>query len=320
MNWSKRKERFTIAFYNVENLFDTENNPLTSDDDFTPSSKRHWNKKKYLNKIKKITSVISQIGTEESILPPVIIGVAEVENTKVIADLVNHKHLSQYNYGYVHYDSPDERGIDVALLYNKLFFDVISSKTYPLYLTSTTGEIDYTRDLLVVKGKLNGELIHVFVNHWPSRRDDSDMETKEKRIKAAKQVLEVVEVIKQEEKEAKFIIMGDFNDDPISESISDFLVTDEFYNPMKTLFKKGVGTLTYHKEWHLFDQIIISKGFLDSRISKQTFLKACILNKKWLRFYKGKFKNSPFRTYIGPWYQGGYSDHFPVYLIFKHDK
>ncbi len=319
MSKTRRKNRFTIAFYNVENLFDTVDNPLTADDDFTPLSKRRWNTKKYKHKIKKITSVISQLGSNQSAFPPAIVGLVEVENAKVIKDLIKHKNLSKFNYSYVHYDSPDERGIDVALMYNKDFFEVISSSNHPLYLTDEEGKVDYTRDLLVVKGKLNGELIHVLVNHWPSRRD-GDEETKHKRIKAAKLVHEVIDEIKLENKDAKFVIMGDFNDDPTSESILDYLVTDDLYNPMKSLFEKGEGTLTFYKKWHLFDQIIFSRDFFDAEKSKHTFLKANILKKDWLRFYKGKFKDSPFRTYIGPWYQGGFSDHFPVYTIFEKDE
>ena len=318
MSRSKRKNTFTVAFYNVENLFDTVNNPLTADDDFTPKSKRNWNHQKYLHKIKKLTSVIGKIGSNQSAFAPVIVGLAEVENAKVVKDLIRHKNLSKYNYSYVHHDSPDERGIDVALLYNKDFFEVISTDTHSLYLTDELGEVDYTRDLLVVKGSLNSEIVHILVNHWPSRRD-GDEETSLKRIKAAKQAQEVIKGIKLKEKNAKFIIMGDFNDDPTSESVNDFLVTDDLYNPMKSLFKKGKGTSTFYKEWHLFDQIIFSRDFFDSSKSAFTYVKAGIFNKEWLRFYKGKFKNSPFRTYIGPWYQGGYSDHFPVYLTFEKD-
>ena len=316
MSRSKRKNTVNVAFYNVENLFDTVNNPLTADNDYTPVGKHKWNSKKYHQKIRKITAVISQIGKNNSAFPPAIVGLVEVENAKVVKDLVRHKNLSKFNYNYVHYDSPDERGIDVALIYNKDFFEVISTDTHSLYLTDDDGDVDYTRDLLVVKGKLNDELIHVLVNHWPSRRD-GDEETKYKRIKAAKQVQHVINDIKSKEKEARFIIMGDFNDDPTSESVKDFLVTDELYNPMKSLFKKGKGSSTYYDDWHLFDQIIFSRDFFDTEKSTHTFLKATIFNKDWLRFHKGKFKDSPFRTYIGPWYQGGYSDHFPVYLTFE---
>lgn len=315
---SRKKNILTVALYNVENLFDTVNNPKTADDDFTPSSKKRWNVSRYRQKVKKISSVISQLGVNQSAYPPVIIGLVEVENAKVVKDLKRHKNLSKYNYDFVHYDSPDERGIDVALLYNKDFFEVLSSSTHPLTLTDEEGAVDYTRDLLVVKGVFNGDVVHVMVNHWPSRRDGEE-ETKTNRIKAAQLVQSVVQEIKASDEESKFIIMGDFNDDPISESVQDYLVIDDFYNPMKSLFEKGEGTLTYYGKWHLFDQIIFSKDFFDTEKSSLSFLNAKVFKRDWLQIHRGKFKGSPFRTYIGPWYKGGFSDHFPVYVTFEKD-
>lgn len=314
----RRKNKITIAFYNVENLFDTVDNPFTVDDDYTPNGKRRWNLKKYNHKVKKITSIISQIGLESSSIPPVIIGLAEVENSKVLKDITAHKNVSKFNYKYVHYDSLDERGIDVALMYNSDFFEVISSKTYSLLLKDEEGEVDYTRDLLVVKGKLNNEEVYVLVNHWPSRRDGEEV-TAINRIKAANLVQKVISEIKEKEKDPKFIIMGDFNDNPTSKSIQDYLMRDDLYNPMKSLYKKGKGTLTHYKEWHLFDQIIFSRDFFDAEKSHHTFLEAKIFKKEWLKIYKGKYKGSPFRTYIGPFYQGGVSDHFPVYITLEKD-
>lgn len=315
---NRRKNTFTVGFYNVENLFDTVNNPNTADDDFTPNGKHRWNKKKYYQKIRKITSVISQIGKEQSNLPPVIVGLVEVENATVVKDLVRHKNLLKYNYDYVHFESNDERGIDVSLIYNRNFFIELSSKTYSLNLIDDDGSPDYTRDVLVVKGSLYNELVYIIVNHWPSRREGEE-ETKHKRIKAAELNQYIIEEIKKETENPKILIMGDFNDNPTSESIQDHLVSEELYNPMKELYKKGKGTLTYYKEWHLFDQIIISKNFFDSN-SYHSFLKARVFAKDWLRSHRGKYKNSPFRTYIGPWHQGGYSDHFPVYLTFEKEE
>ncbi|WP_369047957.1 endonuclease/exonuclease/phosphatase family protein [Tenacibaculum sp. UWU-22] len=307
---------FTIAFYNTENLFDTEDDPLTLDDDFTPKGRKHWNKKRYKNKIKKITAVIAQLGAKKTQMPPVIVGLVEIENSKVVRDLVQHKNLSKYDYSYIHHESSDERGIDVALLYNKTYFEVIENKTFPLLLKTDEGKRDYTRDILLVKGKLNGELMYIFVNHWPSRRDGEE-KTRHKRIKAAKLVQSIIADIYQTDSNAKIIIMGDFNDEPTSESIKKTLVTDNFYNPMESLFDKGYGSLTYNGKWDLFDQIIFSKNFFQKNAGTHSFLYAEVFNKKWLKVYKGKLKGSPFRTYIGPWYQGGFSDHFPVYLFLE---
>jgi len=311
---TKRKEIFTIGFYNVENLFDVVNNPKTADDDYLPNSRKHWNIKRYSQKIKKLSSVISQLGINYSNHMPAIVGLVEVENSKVVQDLINHKNLENGNYSYVHYDSPDERGIDVALIYNRSFFEVYSSKTYSLEFIEDNGRIDYTRDILRVSGSLNGELVHILVNHWPSRREGEE-ETKANRIKAATVAHKAINDIKSELKDAKIIIMGDFNDDPISDSVKKNLVTEDFFNPMESLFEKGLGSLSFKGKWNLFDQIIFSKNFLSSEKGKHSFLYAEVFNKDWLTVFKGKLKGTPFRTYIGPWYKGGFSDHFPVYAL-----
>ncbi|WP_440120188.1 endonuclease/exonuclease/phosphatase family protein [Tenacibaculum sp. Ill] len=318
MTSNRRRNRYTVAFYNVENLFDTVDNPNTYDNDYTPNGKLRWGRKKYNHKLRKITSVISQLGSNQSAHPPVIVGLVEVENAKVVKDLVKHENLSKFNYDYVHYDSPDERGIDVALMYNKDFFEVIFSETHPLLLTDDEGEVDYTRDLLVVKGVFNDEIVHVLINHWPSRRE-GETETEKNRIKAAQLTRSVMDKIKEEENAPKFIVMGDFNDNPINKSIEEYLMCEDLYNPMKSLYEKGIGTTTHYKNWHLFDQIIFSRDFFDMEKSKHSFLHAKVFNRDWLKIYKGKYEGSPFRTFIGPFYKGGFSDHFPVYITLEKE-
>ncbi len=317
---SKKKENiFTIGFYNVENLFDTIDDPKTLDDDFTSKGKRKWSYKRYKNKIKKLSSVISQLGGERSKRPPVIVGLVEVENAGVVKDLAHSSALRKYHYGFVHYDSPDSRGIDVALLYNKQSFEILRSKSFPLFLKDEEGERDYTRDILAVSGNLNGELVHILVNHWPSRREGVE-ETEYKRIEAAKLVRSIVKTIQSENENAKILIMGDFNDNPKSKSIKQHLITEDFYNPMESLWDRNFkGTLTYEGKWNLFDQIIITKNFLNKENNRHSFKHAEVFNKDWLTVFKGKLKGSPFRTYIGKWYQGGFSDHFPVYVYLKKE-
>jgi predicted extracellular nuclease len=315
----KSKSVFTIGFYNVENLFDTVDDPKTFDDDFTTNGKRKWNNKRYRNKIKKLGSVISKLGKERSSNAPAIVGLVEVENAKVVKDLANSKDLRKHHYGFVHYDSPDDRGIDVALLYNKQLFELLGSEHFPLYLEDDEGKRDYTRDVLVVYGNLKGELVHILVNHWPSRREGAE-ESEYKRVEAAKLNSAIVEVIQAKNDNAKIIIMGDFNDDPTSKSVKEYLVTEDFYNPMKNLLDRdAVGSLTYQKKWNLFDQIILSKNYLGKKEDELYFKHAAVYNKQWLKIVKGKLKGSPFRTYIGPWYQGGFSDHFPVYAFLKKE-
>ena len=162
---------YTIAFYNLENLFDTEKDPNTIDRDFLPWGKKFWTEKKYKKKVYKMGKAISSIAKNKTGKPPVLVGIAEVENAGVIQDLVESKYLKSSNYNFVHYDSPDERGIDVALLINEDYFTLEYSESIPISIFETNGVKDYTRDALYVKGVLNGEQTHVFVCHWPSRRD-----------------------------------------------------------------------------------------------------------------------------------------------------
>ncbi|MGJ8744228.1 endonuclease [Polaribacter sp.] len=306
----------TIGFYNVENLFDTKDDPHTLDDDFTAKGKNKWSYKRYKTKIKKLSSVISQLGNHRSMLPPAIVGLVEVENAKVVSDLVNSSNLRSHHYGFVHYDSPDERGIDVALLYNKQVFELLHSETFPVFLEDDEGNRDYTRDILKVSGNLHGELVHVLVNHWSSRREGTAI-TEHKRIIAAETARDVISQIRDTNFDAKIIIMGDFNDNPASKSVKKNLVLDDFYNPMESILSKGNGTLTYKGKWNLFDQIIFSKNFLEKSEHDLYFKHAEVFNKKWMKVFRGKLKDSPFRTYIGKWYQGGFSDHFPVYAFLK---
>jgi exonuclease III len=312
----KNKQAYTIAFYNLENLFDTVDDPKTLDDDFTPNGRKKWSKKRYKTKIKKLGNVIAQLGTKRSFYTPAIVGVVEVENQAVLNDLVTSKKLKNHHYGIVHYDSPDERGIDVALLYKKELFEVVDSETFPLLLESDNGERDYTRDVLLVKGKLNGELIYVLVNHWPSRRSGEDI-TEKKRIKAAELNSFIVKKITTQDKNAKIIIMGDFNDNPTNISVKKHLVNDAFYNPMERLIQTGNGTLNHKKKWYLFDQIIFSKNFFNVESQKHTFKYAEVFDQHFLKIWDGKYKGNPFRTYIGKWYKGGFSDHFPVYVYLQ---
>lgn len=315
----RKKSISTIAFYNVENLFHPDDDKKTLDDDFTPEGKNKWTLKRYRKKIKKLGSVISQLGMNRSRRPPIIIGLVEVESARVVNDLANSSLLRKYNYDYVHHDSPDDRGIDVALLYNKIGFDLIDSSTYPVFLEDENGERDYTRDILKVSGYLHGELTHILVNHWPSRRDGAE-ETEHKRIEAARVVRTIVDEIRDKEADPRIIIMGDFNDDPTSKSIHEYLVGSDLYNPMESLFDaNSYGSLTYNGKWNLFDQIIFSKNFLEKKEDVYSFYYASVFNKKWMKIYKGKFKGNPFRTYVGRWYQGGFSDHFPVYAFLKKE-
>jgi predicted extracellular nuclease len=312
----QKKDTTTIGFYNVENLFDTVDDPTTFDEDFTSNGKKKWTYKRYKIKIKKLSAVISQLGLNRSKMPPALVGLVEVENAKVVADLANSTSLRKHHYGFAHHDSPDERGIDVALLYNKQVFEFLESETFPVFLTNEEGARDYTRDILKVSGNLHGELVFVLVNHWSSRREGTEI-SEPKRIATATRAREIITNIKEAHFDAKIIIMGDFNDDPTDKSVKS-LVSNDFYNPMEAMLdREKIGSLTYKGKWNLFDQIIFSNNFLKKTPGKLYFKHAEVFNKEWLKIFKGKLKGSPFRTYIGKWYQGGFSDHFPVYAFLK---
>ncbi len=312
---SEEKDLFTIAFYNLENLFDTINDPKTLDDDFTANSTNHWNKKRLNNKIQKLSRVISQIGFEEIGYPPVLLGVAEVENRAVLELLTESKLLKHKNYGIIHFDSPDERGIDTGLLYRKEFFKVVDQHVHEVFVTNEHGERDYTRDILHVEGELQGEPLHLLVNHWPSRRSGTQ-ETSEKRMTVAKINREIIEKIQRESPEKRILVMGDFNDDPFSASVQ-HLTSDQLYNPMATLLSNEEGSLNHDHTWHLFDQILITPNFLAMHENRFRFEHAGIFNPSSIKTFKGPFQGLPFRTFGGRKYLGGYSDHFPVYSIFS---
>lgn len=312
----EQTDYFTIAFYNLENLFDTKNDPYTHDDDFLPNSERRWTRKRYLKKIRKLGYTISQIGVKTSKKLPILVGLAEVENSSVIKDLIKTKFLNNENYDFVHYDSKDERGIDTALIYNKDYFEVLHSEVHSIELLDENGDTDHTRDILTVKGKLNEEVIHVLVNHWPSRRDGAE-ESEFKRITASDKASEVIEQIKNTDSEAKIMVMGDFNDDPSCTSIKRMVNANELFNPMESLLTYSRGSLNYRFQWNLFDQIIFSTNFFEYEPGKHSFSKANVFDEHFLKQFKGKYKGNPFRTYVGLKYKGGYSDHFPVFLLLK---
>jgi hypothetical protein len=311
-----------IAFYNVENLFDTENDSLTFDDDRTPEGKDSWTQERYKQKVANISKVISHIGLKVSKTSPDIIGLCEIENKKVLEDLVSHPKLQKMNYGIVHFDSPDERGIDVALIYKKSVFLPTSFQSRRLLLQNVDGERDYTRDQLVVGGLLDDEQIYCIVNHWPSRSGGATR-SKPNRLAAAKLNKRIIDSIVKMDNSAKIISMGDLNDDPIDDSLKKILKTkgkqknleeNDLFNPMEKLFKKGIGSLAYRDKWNLFDQIYFTPNLLEKEGGSYRFWKANVFTAPYLFSKNGKYRGYPFRTYAGGNYTGGYSDHFPVYM------
>jgi len=323
LSQNKNYQVTCVGFYNLENFFDTIKSPNTNDDDFTPKGKYAWGTMKYNNKLKNMSYAISQIGGKYAPTGPIVIGVSEVENELVLQDLVKMPALSKSNYGIVHYDSPDRRGIDVALLYNKSRFTVTASKPCPLRLSEDTAF--RTRDQLLVEGLLDGEKFYFIVNHWPSRMG-GEAASRPKRVAAATLTKHITDSILALDPQSKIVIMGDLNDDPINDGCKKVLnakaekgevTAGALYNCDWSLYNKGIGSLAYEDKWNLFDQIIITPALLGERGASYSFWKAQIMNLDFLTQQEGRYKGYPLRTHAGDSYLNGYSDHYPscIYLI-----
>jgi exonuclease III len=314
----------TVAFYNLENLFDTINDPSINDEASPMMELKSNRSKVYWDKIDKLASTIAQIGLDKANTSPTIIGVCEVENLNVLEDLVKSKHLIKKEYGIIHYDSPDKRGIDVAFLYQKRYFKPIHHEVFNPNIYRDNF-IVYTRDQLLVSGYLDDELIHIIVNHWPSR-SGGEAKSRPLREKAAYQNTKIFTQIREQDPNAKIITMGDFNDDPTNSSFKKVLKTKakkkkvgvlDMYNPYEDLHRRGYNTLAYRDNLNLFDMILISSPLLDKGAkdySTYKMYKAMIFNKRFLTDKKGQYKGYPFRSFSNGGYTGGYSDHFPVYM------
>lgn len=319
---NKQKEQYKvscIAFYNLENLFDTIPGP--NDTEFTPEGAKKFTSARYWHKIDHMSDVISQIGGELFPGGPAIIGVCEIENRSVMEDLIASPRLKPSGYSIVHYDSPDARGVDVGLLYRPEFFKVTSHRSVTLRIPDNPNF--KTRDQLVVSGLLDGEPLHVIVNHWPSRRG-GEKRSLPLRMAAAKLTRSIVDSILVTDANAKIIIMGDLNDDPDSPSIVKVLGANpypeklkpgELFNAMGSLYHEGIGTLAYRDSWNLFDNLIITQSLLNGDKRTWTLFRSKVFNKPFLQQPSGQFAGYPWRTYVGNNFTGGYSDHFPVYLF-----
>ena len=314
----------TIAFYNVENLFDTIND-VNKNDEASPIMEIKFNRSEIYNKkVNNMASVIADIGTDLVKKSPSIVGLCEVENRNVIEDLLKDKNLKDKNYEIIHYDSPDERGIDVAMIYNEDVFKITSTKSHELIIyDNKSSKRNYTRDQLVVSGLLEGELIHLIVNHWPSRSGGEER-SRAGRMAAAELNKKIIDSLQGKYKDAKIITMGDFNDDPHDDSMKKILNAKKhikdveengIYNPMETILSdQGIGTNAYRDVWQLFDQILVSKPFLDKNYDNYQFYKAGVFNKSYLINKSGRYKGYPFRSFSWGSFTGGYSDHLPPYI------
>lgn len=308
-----------VAFYNVENLFDTKDDPKTNDEDFTPTGSFRYTDKVYKQKLNNIANAIATMQDKDLPNGPAMIGLAEIENSTVLKDLIKQNAISGRGYKYVWYNSPDRRGVDVALLYDPQQFKVINSEHLTVSFTGRD-KYDKTRDVLYVHGILLGDTVHVLVNHWPSR-GEGQQRSEPKRIAAAQVNKDKVDELLRKNINANIIIMGDLNDNPDNVSITKTLNAYDnpdiekkgfLYDPFIKMYKAGAGTSVYHRNWDMFDQIIISDGLLQN--DGWRFKQAKVHDVKLLKdTYKG-VEGYPHRSFKGTHWINGYSDHFPVLL------
>lgn len=298
-------------------------------DEFTPKSAKNYTYEIYQQKLRNVARVISEIGMKYTKTAPVVVGLVEIENRQVLEALVAQEVLKKYEYGIVHYNSFDARGIDVALIYQKKRFFVTDSYKKELVLFREDGKREYTRDLLVVIGILDGEKVAFFVNHWPSRRGGEAV-SMPKRNAAAVLLKQEMDIQREKNPNIKLIAMGDFNDDPVSSSFKNYLkavgnekeISEEYpyFNPMFRMYKKGIASLAYQDAPNLFDQIIYSKNLISDNVTdKYTAYKTEVFAPSYLINKQGNFKGYPFRSWSGNKFTGGYSDHFPVFTILQKE-
>ena len=305
----------SIAFYNTENFFDAIDNPNTFDDDYTPEGRMQWTEALVQQKNEQLAKVISQIGKATTQRAPLLIGLAEIENYKLLKRLTSNRLLHPYNYGIIHVDSPDYRGIDVALLYQSEFFRPTAQKAYRLALTDPDhGYKRTTRDLLVVSGYLNHQLISVLINHWPSRRGGKQ-KSAQHRFKAAQLHKRITDSLFRKNKNAFIISLGDYNDNPNDKSLQwiEGEKNNQLINAMKAMAKKGEGSLAHNDRWYLFDQLLFSPAWKQKKSVQ--LLQTAIFCPAYLYTKRGRYQGYPFRTKVNGDHLEGYSDHFPVYAI-----
>ena len=307
----RERNSLRIMFYNVENLFDTFDDTLKNDNEFLPTGNRYWTTKKLDTKINNLFKTIIATGNWN---PPEIIGLCEVENFYVLNQLVNYTPFSKFQYRIIHHDSPDTRGIDVALLYSPNKYQIIDTAFVEINFPDELRV--KTREILYVKGIFNRcDTLHIFVNHWPSRAG-SEKGSEHKRVHVATTLKSFTDSILHKNSNADIIIMGDFNDNPTDRSINILANKEDgrLVNLSGEFVSRGEGTLKYRGQWNMFDQFIVSKHVYENNCKKME-----IATHEFLLIddeeYIGK---KPFRTYSGYRYTGGFSDHLPVYIDFKY--
>lgn len=332
-----REQKYVVGFYNLENLFDTYDDPAVNDEDFLPEGRNHWTQDKYETKLHNLASVIAAMKEENGVFHTVL-GVSEVENDLVLEDLVAQPELSGAGYAFVHYDSPDRRGIDVALLYRPDQFEVLDSESIPFSFDGSSVETSLseeekaefrTRDVLMVRGLLDGEQFAFYIAHLPSRVGGKAGDL---RSTGAEIIYNHARELMREYEGIKIVVMGDMNDNPTDESmavwmhakedIRDVVSEDDYFSPFTEMLEDGYGSLEYRGEWSIYDIILANynlaaapDGGLRIRSFGDDGYYGCVFSRPFMVQQEGQYAGTPFRTFSHGEFIGGYSDHYPTYVV-----
>lgn len=331
-----QKQNYVIGFYNLENLFDIYDDPAKNDEQFLPEGSNKWTEAKYIKKLHNMASVIRAMRDDNGRYHT-ILGVSEIENRLVLEDLISQPEIADANYQIVHFDSPDRRGVDVAFLYDPRSFAYIDSEAIPFTFEGTTLTSDMTeeemedfrtRDIVMVRGTISGEMCAFYVAHLPSRVGGKSGFL---RSRGAEIIYAHAMALMEEFPGIKIAVMGDMNDDPFDESMKIMMhgqkdVKDvtptEFFNPFYSMLENGYGTLCYQGTWSIYDQILVNHDFVNApkgslqirKIVKNKYY-GRVFKKPWMTQASGQYKGYPFRTFSGGAFIGGYSDHYPTYIV-----
>ena len=334
----KKEQNYVVGFYNLENLFDTYDDPAKNDAEFLPEGKNKWTEVKYQKKLQNMAKVIRSM-KEENGAWHALLGVSEIENRLVLEDLVWEEQIREANYQIIHYDGPDRRGVDVALLYKPEVFKFIESESIPftfegssIDFVMTKEQQDYfkTRDILMVHGIIDGEHFAVYVAHLPSRAGGKKGGN-QLRDRGGEIMYNHAMEMQKKYPGIKIICMGDMNDNPTDPSMAQYLhgkefmeeVTDEdFFSPFTSMLKAGFGSLAYQGVWSIYDLLLVNnalahpqEGTFGLRQLHKKGYYGRIYNAKFLTNQQGQYKGTPYRTYSNGAFIGGYSDHYPTYIV-----
>ena len=335
---STSSRNYVIGFYNLENLFDIYDDPVKNDSEFLPEGKNKWTEAKYQKKLQNMAKVIRSMKEENGVWHA-LLGVSEIENRLVLEDLVMEPQIEEANYQIIHYDGPDRRGVDVALLYKPEVFKYIESESIPftfegssIDFVMTKEQQDYfkTRDILMVHGTIDGEHFAIYVAHLPSRAGGKKGGN-QLRDRGGEIMYEHAMQMQKKYPGIKIVCMGDMNDNPTDPSMAEYLhgkefkadVTDtDFFSPFTSMLKAGFGSLAYQGVWSIYDLLLVNNALANPQPGtfglRQLHKKGYygrIYNAKFLTNQSGQYKGTPFRTFSNGAFIGGYSDHYPTYIV-----